>query len=845
MADSPALVATYRLQLTPTFGLTAAAAVAPYLARLGISHVYTSSYLQAAAGSTHGYDTTDHSRVSDELGGEPALAEFHRALKANGLGNVVDVVPNHMSVASASANQRWWNVLRDGPSPDASFFDIDWNPAETKLAGKVLLPVLGRDYAAEIADGSITVVRVDSEFEVHYTDLRFPVAPNTVVDALFDTPGAVHEILEQQHYRLACWRVARDELNYRRFFDVTTLAGVRVEEDDVFEAVHQRTLQWVRDGHVQGLRIDHPDGLRDPTGYLRQLRQAAPDAWIVVEKILEPGERLPASWPVDGTTGYDAMRAITALFVDPAGEATLTELFDSAVDDARSYQERLTESKRLVLDDLFGAELERLTRLAAGLAEASIVARDFSRREMRRALAALLIAMPVYRTYVATEGNRDARPDISAEDHQVITSTVEAARCLEPRIDSGLFDFLESAWRGNLSGCGTDTDASLDDFIARLQQLSGPVMAKGIEDTLFYRYNRLVALNEVGSDPSEFGLTGDEFHDQMVAAAASMPLSMTATSTHDTKRSEDVRAAIALLSEIADEWRAAVGRWTQMNASKWGAATPDRTMEHLLYQTFFAAWPLSAQRARQYMEKAVREAKLTSSWLHPSDAEGPLFAFAEGLATDPAFQADLGAFVDQLRSAMRVASLSQLVLKATVPGVPDFYQGSELWTSSLVDPDNRTDVDFAERVRLLDDLDAAGGFADTDALDATAHDGPLKLWMTRRLLQIRRADLDAFVGLHATYTPLELRGDRAADAIAFMRGARVVVVAAIRPVAVDRTGWGDTTIALPAGLWFDALSGPLAGNLAGNLAGAYRDVVAVAGITHHGCAVLIRTSVDG
>jgi len=643
----------------------------------------------------------------------------------------------------------------------------------------------------------------------------------------------VHDILEQQHYRLACWRVARDELNYRRFFDVTTLAGVRVEDPDVFDAVHARTLAWVRDGRVQGLRIDHPDGLRDPTGYLRQLRTAAPDAWIVVEKILEPGEQLPGSWPVDGTTGYDAMRAITAVLVDPSGADRLTELFDSTVTDRRSYADRLIECKRLVLHELFGSELERLTQLAVDLAEASVVARDFSRREMRQAIAALLVATPVYRTYIATEGKLDERDEISAEDDAVIRSTVAAARDLEPLIDSGLFDFLGTAWRNRVEVIGAQE--RLDDFVARLQQLSGPVMAKGVEDTLFYRYNRLVALNEVGADPSHFGITPGEFHRLMLTTAQSTPLSMTATSTHDTKRSEDVRAAIALLSEVPDEWEAAVHRWMQMNAPKWGDAAPDRTMELLLYQTMFGAWPLSADRGRQYMEKAVREAKLTSSWLYPTEAEASLFAFTEAAATDPAFQTDLGAFVAQFHNAARTAALSQLVLKTMVPGVPDFYQGSELWTTTLVDPDNRGDVDFAERVRLLDALDALAALGRTVDVDHIEH-GSLKLWLTRRLLQIRRADLDTFVGPDATYAPLELRGARAGGAVAFVRGGRVAVVASIRAVALDRRGWEDTSVALPDGSWFDALRDGTRATDDG-----FSGVVPLPAITHHGCAVLIRS----
>jgi (1->4)-alpha-D-glucan 1-alpha-D-glucosylmutase len=773
--------------------------------------------------------------VNTELGGEEALTRFHQALQGHNLGNVVDVVPNHVSVADPATNRRWWNVLRDGPtSPDARFFDIDWSPPEPKLNGKVLLAVLANDYADELADGAITLVAVgtaaDRSYEIAYGDLRLPVAPSTVVDEHSADGAGLHKVLEQQHYRLACWRIARDELNYRRFFDVTNLAGVRVEDPDVFAAVHARTLGWVRSGDVQGLRIDHPDGLRDPAGYLTDLRAAAPDAWIVIEKILEPGEELPAAWPVDGTTGYDVMRRITGVFVDADAEAPLTSTFQAFVDDGASYAELVVAAKRQVLGELLGTEVTRLTDLAAQCCEASVTARDFSRREIRAAIEALLIAMPVYRTYVtATPG--DGSAVVSAEDARIIAELVVAAGALEPTIDAAVFRFLGDLLAGNASD-----EVGLD-FIARFQQLSGPAMAKGVEDTSFYRYNRLIALNEVGADPAAFGVTIDEFHAESIRTATQHPLTMSSTSTHDTKRSEDVRARIALLSEVPEWWHETVTGWRAANDTKWGEATPDRTMEYLLYQTLFGAHPLSRERTHEYLTKAMREAKQVTTWLHPTPAEGQILAFADALAADTEFQAELDSIVAMFDQPARLAALSQLTLKAMGPGIPDFYQGTELWTTSLVDPDNRGDVDYVTRRRLLGGLvdpNRAGapvaGLAD-DALGAS------KMWLTKRLLEIRAAVPDAFVGPAATYTPLPVSGDRAEEALAFSRGERVVVVAAVRPVRVAREGWGSTSIALPSGRWRDALRDTGAATLDGSvdiggLAGTLGVVVLIESRTH-------------
>ncbi|MCU1392324.1 MAG: 1,4-alpha-D-glucan 1-alpha-D-glucosylmutase [Ilumatobacteraceae bacterium] len=822
----PALVATYRLQLTPSFGLDAAAALVPYLAELGISHVYTSSYLTAAAGSTHGYDTVDHGRVSDELGGEEALQRFHAALREHGLGNVVDVVPNHMSVADAAANRRWWNVLRDGPnSADARFFDIDWSPPETKLAGKVLLAVLGRDYATELADGTIELVPGDEGgHEIRVGDLRFPVAPTTVIEPnTLAPPGSgadraaqLHKVLEQQHYRLACWRVARDELDYRRFFDVTTLAGVRVEDPEVFAAVHERTLGWVRAGDVQGLRIDHPDGLRDPGRYLADLRAAAPDAWIVIEKILEPGEVLPAAWPVDGTTGYDVMRRITGLFVEPTAELAFTALFEEFTGSSARLDAVVFAAKHQALHDLFGTELTRLTDLAARCCEAGVVARDFSRAAIRQALEAMLVAMPVYRTYVA----ETAGGEVADTDRAVIAGVLESVRRHEPEIDGDLL--------GRLCDLLTSGDAGVDgvEFVARFQQLSGPAMAKGVEDTTFYRYNRLLALNEVGSDPGEFGVPVEAFHRESIETATSHPLTMSSTSTHDTKRSEDVRIRIALLTEMPERWRETVLRWRSANNPKWDGATPDRSMEYLLYQTLVAAHPLSVERTHEVLLKSMREAKQVTSWLRPTEAEDVFFAFSDALAADTAFQDELAAFVAALDVPARLGSLSQLAVKALAPGVPDFYQGSELWTDSLVDPDNRADVDTVLRRRLLDDTTAsrpAVALADDTV-------GVTKLWLTQRLLAIRAGLPAAFVGADATYRPVAISGSFGDAAVGFCRGDNVVVVACTRPVRLAGDGWGDTSIELPPGDWRDALgsAAPCSGALRiGDLAGDLGIVVLI------------------
>ncbi|HRE00094.1 MAG TPA: malto-oligosyltrehalose synthase, partial [Ilumatobacteraceae bacterium] len=613
-AGSP-FVAIYRLQLTPSFTLDDAVTVVPYLAALGVSHVYTSPYFTAMPGSTHGYDVTNPTEIDPQLGGEAALARFHAVLARHGMSNVIDVVANHMAIGGRY-NAWWWDVLRHGrDSAWAHVFDIDWD--RSPFAGKVLLPVLGSPYGDSLAAGHLRVVSgPHDEPEVAYFDHRFPLDPASLhLVPRDDDPHRLHVLLDAQHYRLAWWRVGREQINVRRFFEVDTLAGVRVEDPAVFAATHARIRDLAGTRAVTGLRVDHPDGLADPTGYFHRLRILAPDAWIVAEKILEPGESLPAAWPIDGTTGYDAMRLLTGVFVDPAGRDSLTATWHRVSGDPTSFGLHRLAGKQLAADHLLASETDRLTTIAMRIAERSTGARDTTASMMRDALVAVLVHCPVYRTYV-----RPSEP-VSPQDAAVIEATMAAARTHQRHVDRAVFGLVESLWRGE------HDDPEAAEFVVRLQQLTGPVMAKGAEDTAFYRDHRLSALNEVGGDPSRFGVTAAEFHAAMAATAARHPATMVATSTHDTKRSEDVRLRIALLAAIAEEWDAAVVRWQQINRD--ARAGIDPATEYLVYQTLVGAWPIDAERMGACALKAVREAKVATSWVDPN----------------PAYEAALGTFV--------------------------------------------------------------------------------------------------------------------------------------------------------------------------------------------------------
>lgn len=792
------LVATYRVQLQKDFGFDDAADIADYLAELGVSHLYCSPYLQARLGSMHGYDVVDHRSFNSELGGPMGHERLHEALTKNNLGQILDIVPNHMAV-NDERNKWWWDVLENGQtSRYASYFDIDWDsPQEPSLHNKVLLPILGDHYGRILEAGELQVKREDDTVRIHYYDHRFPVSPESLktlgapideaLEKLNRDRNALHELLEKQHYRLSYWRTAAYELDYRRFFDVNDLAGLRIEDPQVFDDVHWLIFQLVQNGRVQGLRVDHVDGLRDPKGYLEELREASGAQHVFVEKILEPGEELPEEWPVEGTTGYDFLNRVGGLFVDPSGEGSLSEIYAEFIGENVDLEIMTLEKKRLVLDQLLASDVERLVVLFAKVCERHLHFRDFTRFEARQALRSTMGSFHVYRTYVHPDTAEASKADLG-----YIDAAIEAAKARRTDLDPNLFDFLRSILGGEFP---RDPEREL---FARFQQATGPVMAKAVEDTLFYNFNRLIALNEVGGDPGHFGSSLEEFHEATARTQQTMPESLLTTSTHDTKRSEDVRSRIALLSEIPEQWSAAINRWAAINERYRQNDMPDRNSEYLLYQTLVGAWPVTAERAVAYMEKASKEAKARTSWIDPDPAfDQALRHFIENSMADETFVDELATFVQPLIGAGRVNALAQKLITLTAPGVPDIYQGNEVWDLSLVDPDNRRPVDYAARRRLLDRVKG------TDASGALAfmEEGGPKMWLTHRALQVRRHHPQAFEG---DYEPIYAEGDRAQHVVAFRRGEDVITIVP-RLVLGLRDGWGRTTLGLPAGSWRDAL----------------------------------------
>ena len=855
--------ATYRVQLHAGFTFDDAAAIVDYLADLGISHLYCSPFLQAAPGSTHGYDVVDHHALNVELGGEEAYERLCRALEARGMSQLVDIVPNHMAI-SGRENHWWWDVLENGPaSRYASYFDIDWDPPEQRMRLKVLMPILGDHVGRCIDNGEIKVVRDRGSFEFRYFDHAAPVSPSTLDDVLgpvarrvgsdtlasiavalgrlppaaatdrdsveerhrdkevlrdrlaelFDQrpdvadavdeaiedlnadPEAVDALLERQNYRLAFWKVAGQELDYRRFFDITTLIALRSENLFVFADTHEKMIELVRAGKVTGLRVDHVDGLREPAEYLRLLRQAAgPDTYLVVEKILERDEALPADWEIEGTTGYDFTAGVNALFVDPEGEDALSTFYESFIGRTMPWDTLVHRNKHLVMSEVLAADVNRLTNLLVWVCDHHRRQRDHTRQELSRGIRELLACLDVYRTYTRPGG---VAP--SADDIAHVHAAVGRARRRRPEADPDLFAFIAHILLMRVPG------VQEDDFALRFQQLSGAVMAKGVEDTSFYQYNRLVSLNEVGGDPGRFGLSVGHFHAANARIASDWPATLLATSTHDTKRSEDVRVRISLLSEIPDRWVAAVSRWAERNERHKVEGLPDHNAEYLLYQTLVGAYPLDRDRAVQFMAKASREAKEHTSWVDPDETyDEALAAFTGAVIEDTEFQADLADFVAPLVAAGRVTSLAQTLLKLTSPGVPDVYQGTEVWDLSLVDPDNRRPVDYEARRALL------GKVRDASPAEVLAlgDEGGPKQWLILRALGLRARVPGAFAP-GAAYGPLEVAGDRARHVVAYLRGDGDDQVAVVAPrLAMGLgDGWGDTTVDLPPGRWTDELGG--------------------------------------
>ncbi|TME50119.1 MAG: malto-oligosyltrehalose synthase [Chloroflexi bacterium] len=786
--------ATYRVQLTPELTLDDVAQLADYLAALGVSHLYCSPILQAAPGSTHGYDVVDPTRISSELGGDAGLGRMAEAMRKRSIELLVDIVPNHMA-AAGRANPWWWDLLTHGQSSRyADYFDIDWRLAPTTLKNKILLGVLGDRFGHELENGSLTLGRDGDEVVVRYHDVAFPLAPGTLdtedMDHVAHDADALDELLQRQHYRLAYWRTAQEELNYRRFFTIDSLIGLRVEQPQVFADSHSVIVGLLNGREVSGVRVDHVDGLRDPATYLRRLRAAAPDAYIVVEKILQAGEELPESFPVQGTTGYDFISIVDGVFVNTENEPAMTALYHAFTGETQPYIEVARTSKHEIIAGDLDPDLRRLAALMSEICESDRRHRDRTHREVREAVAEVAAGFRVYRTYVTTGAGA------SEQDRAQVAHAIEEASRRRPDIDHELLaliaDVLLLDRRGELE----------EEFAARFQQFTPAVMAKGVEDTAFYRYHRLVSLNEVGGDPGAFGRGVDAFHEWCAHVATTRPATMLTLSTHDTKRSGDVRARLNVISEIPGEWEAAVRRWAEHNDRHRPHGYPDRNLEYLAYQTIVGAWPIDEERLTQFLNKAAREAKLHTSWTNPVAAyEDALAEFVHSVTSDAEFMSDLESFLGrtQLVSFGRIASLAQTTLLLTCPGVSDIYQGTELWNLTLVDPDNRRPADFASRRMALDGVAGIGAEEIAQRLD----DGSAKVWLLSRLLRERAGRPELFASLD--YAPLNATGAKANHALGFVRGSLLTLVP--RLPAGLAGDWGDTEVALPDGRWTNLLTG--------------------------------------
>jgi len=829
--------ATYRLQFHSGFTFDDAARLAPYFARLGISHVYASPIGTARAGSMHGYDVVDPTAISPELGGEDAFRAMAAALRQAGIGVILDIVPNHMAVGGD--DNRWWlDVLEKGEkSAHAEFFDIDWRPADPALHGKVLAPFLGAPYAEALAGGDVTLNYGDGALAaMAYGAHRFPIRREDYAEVLADGVDGVaarydaktddgrarlHALLERQNFRLAWWRTAGDEINWRRFFDVTELAGVRVERPEVFETLHALPLRLYAEGVIDGVRADHVDGLADPADYCTTLRgrleALAPSrpadapggpAYFVVEKILAPTERLPPTWRTDGTTGYDYMNEATALLHHDGGAEPLARRWAAISGRAADFPPEEHAARNEILTRSFGGQLDAAVLAFHRLATSDLATRDVTAGAIRRALTALLGVFPVYRTY----GVGDGAP---ASDKAVLDRAIDAAAATAAPGEDAVLQQI-AAW---LLGDGPGDTALAREAARRFQQLSAPVSAKAVEDTAFYRYGRLLSRNDVGFDPARLATPARHFHDANAARGRDFPNAMLTTATHDHKRGEDVRARLAALSELPEQWIERSTRWSELNRGLGEAIDP--ADEYMLYQTLLGAWPLDLRaddagglaafrdRVAGWQQKALREGKLRSSWVAPDEAyEGVCSRFLEG-ALDPgrskAFLADLVGFSDRIAPAGAMNGLVQAFLRCTVPGMPDLYQGTEFWDLSLVDPDNRRPVDFAARAAALQ------SGASSEALADTWRDGRVKAAVIAKALHLRQDEPELFQA--GDYEPLEVIGEQAAHVLAFVRrGGDQAIIVAVALLCAEAVA-GTDHVAPPAHWWGGAavkIPGPLA-----------------------------------
>ncbi|WP_367045857.1 malto-oligosyltrehalose synthase [Streptomyces sp. Je 1-332] len=768
-AVPPPPTATYRLQLQPEFPFEAAEAAVPYLASLGVSHLHLSPVLEAVPGSKHGYDVVDHARVRDELGGEEGLRSLSRTARAHGLGLVVDIVPNHMA-AVPRHNHALWEVLREGPaSPYARWFDIDWDAGD----GRVLLPVLGRGIGDELER-----LRVDGDV-LRYHEHAFPLRDGTA-----ELP--LPQLLDAQWYRLGWWRLARTELNYRRFFTISDLIGVRVEDPEVFDATHAKILELLREGVVEGLRIDHPDGLAEPGAYLQRLHEATRGRWTVVEKILADGERLPAAWPVAGTTGYDALRHLDGLFTDPAGAGELLGQYRRfaapAVDRGGDWDATVRRAAYKVLTHELAAETDRLTREATALCAADPALRDHAPWALRTALLELLVRLPVYRPYVSG----------GAEPASVLTvgAAEEAKAAFAVREEAEAVDVVRDLALGRL-GSGP----AVDGFRARFAQTSSALRAKAVEDTAFYRHAPLLSAAEVGGAPERPALSPEAFHAYCARVQRDWPYGGTVLTTHDTKRSADVRAGIAVLTQCPERWADLLVDVTEQTARVGGTSAPDPQLAWAAWQTAVGFGFPYDERLQNALLKHVREAGLHTSWTEPNEAyEKAVTAFVEAGPCGPPLYT-VAEFAGALRPHVRANVLGAALLQLTMPGVPDLYQGTEGEYRALVDPDNRRPVRF--QAHVLEYLEQH-----RDRWDLSEE----KLALTATALRLRRRRPELFGGA-ATYEPLAARGSGAGHCVAFARSGEVIAaVTRLSSRLAEAGGWRDTELELPQGRWVDLLA---------------------------------------
>ncbi|KAI8998145.1 malto-oligosyltrehalose synthase [Gaertneriomyces semiglobifer] len=784
----PVPVSTYRFQFRKEFTFNDAQPLIEYVKDLGVGAVYFSPYLRATPGSSHGYDVVNHSVINPELGGEDAFKALAEKVHDNDMLVIADIVPNHVSVADPeNLNPYWWDLLKNGQqSKYRDWFDVEWGFPGTD--GKVILPVLGGELHELLQKGEVRVDEEGGETVVRYWSHVFPVKPGTE-----GLKNDVAKLLEAQNYKLVFWRsVLTGTLNYRRFFDVTTLAGIRVEDQSVFDETHKVYKEQIAKGLLDGLRVDHPDGLANPGEYVERLYDASQGSWVVIEKILEEGEQLPKDWKCAGTSGYDALIRLVGVLVKKNSENQLTQVYGDFTGMKQNFKEVVRESKLFILRESLKAEVERLVSLLLLVRDNDWSGSKFEREDIKEALIEFLTAFDVYRAYI------QPGKQVPMESQAHIDHAVKACKHTLPD-KSGVFDFI-----AHVATNATSSYPPTVEFLNRFQQTCGPVMAKGVEDTAFYRYNRLIALSEVGGDPGNFGKTSEEFHEACVHMQKEWPLTMTTLSTHDTKRSEDVRARLAVLSEIPDEWSKAVHNWSRVVREKLGNSAFDKNTEYFFWQTLVGAFPISEERLLAYLNKAVREAKVHLTHTDPNDDYiNALTTFVKAALSDKDVMDSVKAFVASIKPYARRNMLTQKTLCLTMPGVPDVYQGNEIEDFSLVDPDNRRPVDYERRRNLLRKVKSEGVSKDFDSVDADE----AKMHLTSTLLHLRQKHFRSFIGEDSlsSYSPLEIRGRKKDHAIAYVRGGNVLVVVGRFWVDIVADGWFDTSVELPEGTWRSVL----------------------------------------